>query len=337
MARRKTGVGVAQKLAGCGILAVLGLIVVWLLVQQSRFNPAVLVAARPPQPQVVAQTPSGQAGRATAALIPQVSGFTPLAPPESYGPDNLSDKIDGKAELYLQAGFKEMSCRRFRLGEADGASLEVFVYDMGTPAHAFAVFSGQRRPGAAGLALTTHAYATPNALFFTYGHYYVELVADRAGPGLQSSLETFARAVLAKIPAAPEPPDEAGLFPREGLVLDSVRLSAADAFGLEGFNLVYTAEYTLEGGRVTAFIARRATPEQARGDAQKYVDFLTANGYKKVPTPGPAGDFPVLALDDSFAVVMVEGRTLAGVHDAPALKAALETAARLRAALRDKP
>ena len=38
----------------------------------------------------------------------------------------------------------------------------------------------------------------------------------------------------------------------------------------------------------------------------------------------------MLVLDNSFEIVFVEGRTLAGVHDATSLAAALELAAKLR-------
>jgi hypothetical protein len=127
MARRKAKVGPKQKLAGYSILAMLGLIIVWLLVQQAHFNPAVIVASRGLQLQGQPQAVSGQALTATAALIPEVPGFTPLAPTQSFGPENLSDKIDGRAELYLSAGFKEMSCRSFNLGDKEKAYLEVFV------------------------------------------------------------------------------------------------------------------------------------------------------------------------------------------------------------------
>ena len=97
---------------------------------------------------------------ATAALLPEVPGFKPLAPIESYGPETLSDKIDGKADLYLPAGFKEMSCRKFNLDTAaDKAFVEVFIYDMGSAANAFAVFSGQRRPGSPNIPLTANAYS----------------------------------------------------------------------------------------------------------------------------------------------------------------------------------
>jgi hypothetical protein len=273
MARKRAKVGAAQRLTGYGILAVLGFIAVGLLVQQSRFNPAVVAALRAPLLQGRPQAVSGPAQAATAALLPEVSGFTPLAPLESFGPENLSDKIDGKAELYLPAGFKEMSCRSFGLGASGGAHVEVFIYDMGSPPNAYAVFSGQRRPGSLSISLTANAYATANALFFTQGRYYVEIVADRAAEALQSSLKAYATALLAKIPAQGETKDQAALFPKEGLALDTVRLSATDAFGLEGFNNVLTGEYNLKSGKATAFIAQCDTSAQAQADAKRYLDF----------------------------------------------------------------
>ncbi|OGP72876.1 MAG: hypothetical protein A2Y80_00440 [Deltaproteobacteria bacterium RBG_13_58_19] len=334
MARRKAKVGPAQKLTGYVILAVLGLITIWLLVQQSRFNPAVVVATRTPPLQGRPQAVSGQPRSATTALLPEVSGFTPLAPSESFGPENLSDKINGKAELYLSAGFKEMSCRSFRSGEAH---VEVYLYDMGAASNAYAVFSSQRRPGSANITLTSNAYATANGMFFTQGRFYVEIVADRAAAdALRTSLETYAAALLAKMPSEGEPPGLAALLPREGLEPDSVRLSPADTFGLAGFNNVLTGEYSLRGGKTTAFVAERDTPEQAQADARRYLEFLAANGYQEIRVPGALGDTPVWSLEESFEMVFVQGRTLAGVHDASSLAAALELAAQVKTALRGK-
>ncbi len=337
MARRKAKVGAAQKLTGYGILALLGLIAVWLLVAQSRFNPAVIVAMRAPELKGRPQAATTQAQAATAALIPEVAGFTPLAPSESYGPETLSDEIDGKAELYRSAGFKEMSCRSFGLGAVEGAHVEVLLYDMGSAPNAYAVFSGQRRSGSPSSSLTANAYATANALFFTQGQFYVEIVADRASETLQKSLEAYATALLGKMPAEGETKDAAALFPKEGLARETVRLCAADTFGCEGLNNMLTGEYSLKSGKATAFIAVQNTPEQAQAEAKRYLDFLAANGYQKVQTPGDPGDLPVLVLDNSFEIVFVEGRTLTGVHDATSLAAALELAAKLQTALKGKP
>ena len=138
-------------------------------------------------------------------------------------------------------------------------------------------------------------------------------------------------------PPQGETKNATALFPKEGLAADTVRLSAADTFGLEGFNNVLTGEYTLKSGKATAFVAQRDTPEQAQAEAKRYLDFLAANGYKKIQTPAPPGDLSVLSLDDSFEIVFVQGKTLAGVHDATSPAAALELAAKLRTELKGKP
>ena len=334
MARRKAKVGPAQKLAGYSILAVLGVITVWLLIQQSAFNPAVLVASRGVTPQAV----SGQAAAALAALFPEVTGFTPVAPMQSYGPDNLSDKINGKAELYLSAGFKEMACRSFKLGEAGQAHVEVFIYDMGSPQNAYAVFSSQRRPDSTGIPLTANAYKTDNALFFSQGRFYVEIVGDRASEALQEALKTYASALVAKMPSEGDTKDRAQLFPKQGLAEDSVRLNASDTFGLADFNNVLTGEYTLKNGYATAFVAARDTPEQAKTEGQRYREFLGANGYKKIQAPGAPAGVEVLALEDSsFEIVLVQGKILAGVHDASSPEAAVDLVNQLITALKEKP
>jgi hypothetical protein len=339
VARRKTRVGFKERLAGYGILAVLGLITVWLLLQQSQFNPAVTVALRGAEVQGRTQSAAGASLAATAALIPEVEGFTPKGPAQSFGPDNLSDKINGKAELYLAAGFKEMSARSFTLDKAGQAHVEIFVYDMGSPTNAYAVFSAQRRPGSPDIPLTAHAYATSNALFFTRARFYVEMVADRAEAALQGPLKEYAAALLAGMPSegGGTAPTTAGLLPREGLTADSVRLSAADTFGLEGFNQVYTGEYSVPGGTATAFAAHRDSPAQAEAEARRYRDFLAANGYRKIDSPAPPAGMELFSLDDSFEIVFVQGRTVAGVHDASSPEAALALGETLRTALKGKP
>ncbi len=337
MARRKAKVGPGQRLAGYGILATLGVITVWLLIQQSYLNPAVLVADRAVQLKGQAQEVSGQAPPATAASFPEVPGFKPLALVQSYGPQNLSDKINGKAELYLSAGFKTMSCRSFQLTEGEKAHVEVFIYDMGSPRNAFAVFSGQRRPDSSPINLTANAYTTANALFFTQGRYYVEIVGDRASSALQNTLKTYATALLEKIPAeGGGAKDRTKLFPKEGLALDTVRLSAADTFGLAGFNNVLTGEYKLKDGYATAFVAERDSPEQAQKEATKYREFLLANGYKKIQPPGAPQGAEVLTLgNSSFEIILVQGKILAGVHDASSPEIAVDLAKKLITGLKE--
>jgi hypothetical protein len=165
----------------------------------------------------------------------------------------------------------------------------------------------------------------------------VEIVADRASESLPGRLAAYAQALLARLPAQGETRQATALFPKEGLAPETVRLCATDTFCLEGLNNVLTGEYKLKSGQATAFLAPRQTAEQAQAEAKCYLDFLAANGYQKIKTPGASADFQVLALDNSFEIVFVQDKTLAGVHDATSAAAALELAARLRSGLKGQP
>ncbi|HWR04827.1 MAG TPA: DUF6599 family protein [Humidesulfovibrio sp.] len=365
MARREQSVSRAERLASLAVLAVLCGLAAWMLSGRTRLNPAVEVALRAPA--LKAQAGQSAAGAASseaapaessadpnvpvgakpatlAGLLPEdAPGLKPLAKAEAFTPATLSDKIDGKAELYLAAGFAGMACRSYQAGTA---RIDVYIYRMKTQDAAFAAFSGQRRPGAAQSGLAKNGYLTENALFLTHGADYIEVIADRAGA--KPALEALAKAVLAGLgggageegkpgkgaqPGAGEiqPGD---LFPKAGLKADSLRLTVADTFGFQGFANVYTAEYDQSAGGGTAFIARRPDAAEAKKTAQAYQRFLTDNGYA-VQTPGgsPAGSV-VLVMEGSVEILLVRGNILAGVHDAPDLASALKLANPLDAALK---
>ena len=191
MAARRKRVSRQERWTAWGVLTVLAAIVVWLGLAQSRLNPAVLVALSPPPPPGAAASPASGRTFADAAWLESLPGVQPAGPVESYDAETLSDRIDGKAELYLAANFQEMSIRAFRL--PDGTRLEVAVYTQATPTDAFAVLSSQRRPGASPSPVSPDAYATENALYFTKGNRYVEMTADRAEAAYASRVLTILR------------------------------------------------------------------------------------------------------------------------------------------------
>ena len=324
----------AERAVGFAVLATLCAIFIYVLVKQSQFNPAVITALQ--NISLTGQMQGEATGTASgvAAMIPaDLAGLSPLSPPAGFGPETLSDKIDGKAELYLSSGFKEMACRSFGNSEA---RIEVYLYEMESPDGAFAVFSGQRRSGSEPSTLVKDAYFTENALFFASGNYYVEAVADRASESVKQTLQAIGTTLLAALPAGAEKSDSTALFPSKGLNRESVRLTASDAFGLEGFNDVYTGEYKSDSGEATAFLSVRPGPEDATTWKQNYVKFLKDNGYTEEKAEEAPPGAVVLKLDDSFEVVLTNDRTLAGVHEATSLPAALELARQIVSELQGK-
>jgi hypothetical protein len=208
--------------------------------------------------------------------------------------------------------------------------VEVFVYDMATPANAFSVFSMQRREGARSDDAFPNAYRTENALFMTHGNFYLEFIGTDASPGLQQAMGDLARLFVASHgDAGAGPAPGADLFPMAGFTPDSLQLIAANAFGFEQLDQVYTAEYLIDATPLTAFVSPRPTPEAASALALEYRQTLLSYGALVVDGPPPVAGAGVLKFFDTYEIVFSQGRYLAGVHEAGSLEAAAELARRL--------
>jgi hypothetical protein len=298
-------------------------------VAQSRFDPGQWRA----QAHEAAPAAAFQASAAPEAI----AGLAAMGAPEAYDAATLSDKIDGKAELYLASGFQRLECQRFSLADDAGRWLERFVYTMQAASGAFAVYSQQRRPGAQALTWTADGYRSANGLFMVHGHYYLEIIGSDDSEPLQARMAELARAFVQEHPVVQAAVDERDLFPKEGLAADSISLTAANAFGFERMDRIYTAEYTIDGRQATAFLSRRASAAEAAELAQAYTDYLLAYGGRKIPAPPGAPPVTLLSILDQYEIVFSRGDLLAGVHEADDPIHAAALAARLYANSGAKP
>jgi hypothetical protein len=273
---------------------------------------------------------------ALEAFSPLPQGLEPLTAPETFAAESLSDKIDGKAELYLSAGFIRLLCQRFKDAAASELWIEAFVYDMGNGQNAFAVFSAQRRENAESLELAQYAYRSPNAIFLVQGRYYVELIASEASDQVMQPMEILAATFVRNTPTAKITIAEKDLFPPQGIVTDSIALIAADAFGFDRLDQVYTAEYRLSGENLMAYLSRRQTPAEAEALAAAYENFLLNFGGQALDQPLPIKDARLIEILDTYEVIFFYGPFMAGVREAAtrdqAVKLAIQFISQIREA-----
>jgi len=310
-----------------GLLAV---IAAGILMRQAHFNPAVGVFS--------AGAGGGALPAPAADLVVLPALLRPMGPPQVFGPDRLADKIDGKAPLYLSAGFQELASQRFVLAGQPDQWFAFNRYRMGDPGGAFAVFSAQRRSGAHAADVTKYSYGTENALFVAHGPYYLELVGSGPGDALRRAMMQAAQAFVRGHRVADVSEEPGDLFPPRGLDRGSVTLLAEDAFGFAGLDRVTTAMYHLDGKELMAFAARRSGPREAAQLAEAYLVFLRRFGAEdftgKMP-PDLAGA-RLVRIMDAWELVFTRGPILAGVHEAPDASSALELGRRLAAAIGKK-
>ena len=316
-----------QTLLSMVILSILMVIAVSIFVTQYHFNPAVLkkdallhgANKEKPSPQLVSN----------AYFVPLPEGLQPLTESEIFDARNLSDKIDGKAELYLSAGFTRLVSQRFKDEREPDLWMEAFVYDMGNSQNAFSVFSAQRREDAVPLDLTQNAYRTPNALFLTHGRYYAEIIASKASEQVPQPVTLMAETFIRNTPAETAAVDETALFPKQEQVRNSIVLIAANAFGYDGFDKIYSAEYELGGQRLTAYLSHRRTPAEAGKLASTYTAFLLTYGGQNIEEQMPIKDARMIKILDTYEIVFSHGSYLAGIREASDIHQAKTLAERL--------
>jgi len=309
------------------ILSILMVIGIGIFITQSHFNPGVLQKdSLLPEPNK--DKPSSKLSP-IASFVPLPEGIQPFTETEMFDARNLSDKINGKAELYLSAGFTRLVSQRFRDERATDMWMEAFVYDMGNSQNAFSVFSAQRRQDAESLDLAQYAYRTPNAYFLIHGRYYVEIIASKVSGQVLQPVKMMAETFIRNTPAKEAFVNEMELFPKQALVKNSMALISSDAFGYDGFDKIYTAEYEFDDHNLMAYLSHRRTPVKAKELASAYTMFLLAYGGKNIEAQVPIKDARLIEILDTYEVIFSHGSYLAGIREAGTINQAKTLAIRL--------
>jgi len=288
-----------------------------IFLKQFRYDPSIF-----PSGMVLSTTSSQplQDEKQEDALL--LKNMTPMTPPETFNEENLSEKIDGKAELYLSAGFNSLTSQRFNKPGNTGSWLEVFIYDMGNIDNAFAVYSVQKREGSIPLELTKFIYKTENALFFVHGNYYIEITSSEVSDYLMDSMLSFSVDFIKNRNIREKAIPETALFPSENLDSNSIILFPSNAFGFDQLNMVFAADYKMEKGRIKAFLSRRKNQKEAKELAGSYSDFLISLGGKPIRSESKPDNIKIIEIMDTYELIFSNGPFLAGIHSAEDLNGA---------------
>jgi len=327
--KRRSGLETWISLLIFGILAI---VIGMLFRAQMTFNPAVEVAIglQSPPPE-----PKGPVDASETLGFSPPPGVNALGPVETFQSQTLSDKINGKAELYLKAGFVRLAAQRYRVASEPGVWMEMSVFEMTRPQAAYSVYSLQRRENGKTLDGLPQAYVTENALFLHQGPYYLEIIGSQASEMVAEMALKLAHRFNEAHPETEtgEPADKT-LFPKPGLTPNSIQLIPANAFGYHAFNDVLVASYRKSGTELTSFISRRSSPEDAKRLKMDYGQFLIEFGATPVDRLETVQGAAVYDLMGYYEIILVIDRYIAGIHEAEDLliaeQLAIDMAQRIR-------
>jgi hypothetical protein len=324
----------SESFVGYGVILLLLIITGGIFLKQSRFDQSVLkpdtlqqeLSTQPPSPFAPSQD--------LRQYAPQ--NLTSLSPAESFGPENLSDKINGKAELYLSAGFVRLVSQRFAIEDEPSAWMEAFIYHMGSPRGSYAVYSLQKRFEAKELELGDYGYGTENALYFVHGPYYVEIVSSVAQERMVELMFSFGKNFISKTSVESYEFNELALFPEKNLNRESISLLPSNGFGFEQFDSIFTAQYVVGDTELTAFLSPRKSQAEAGRLVESYTLFLLKFGGTALKSNLNIPGAKLIEIMDTFELVFYHGNILAGVHGAENRQAAEELALMLNQSLAEK-
>ncbi len=312
--RDRQRAGLESAISIC-LLLILLLIGLGVLLKQSHYDMGRFgidpVAAGVVQPQAAGLTTEDK--QALTSLAP--GGFKTLSDAEIYNPENLYEKINGKAPLYLESGFVELFTQRFISDTDESLWMELFVYDMATIKNAFSVYSIQKRADVELLPDKQFGYKTSNAVYFVHGKYYVELVGSSESAELLGAMGQVMQNISSNLPVDKDANiGELVLFPEEDLVLGSAKLYLTNAFGFEGLTDTFIARYKFADEIITAFLSQKDSAAEAITVFENYYKFLLDNGGKELPTTNPKIRF--VDFYGTLEIVAVAGPFVLGIHEA---------------------
>ena len=228
------------------------------------------------------------------AMLPEVAGWTIDDEIEVFDKDNLYDRINGAAPLFIENNFREMTSTQYRKGDE---YITVQAYRHATPENAFGMYASERSSGLEFFPYGGEAQGDESNMYFFAGNVYVKMWSssgEEVGDALKTIAEGFARNID---PEAGYPPI-AKAFPAEGKTPHTEAYITSSYLGHEFLNSVFTAEYRLEGEPYQAFVIDAESEERAEKALGKWLAFTKQN---EKPVQGRMllndrynGDIPVL-------------------------------------------
>ncbi|MHC4720193.1 MAG: DUF6599 family protein [Planctomycetota bacterium] len=300
------------------LVAVLFLVALGIIIKQSNYNMSrygigTVIAERP---LLALELETEQEQTFTLSSVAP-AGFAPLSKMAVYSAENLYEKINGKAPLYTDSGFKELSTQQFISKTDESLWMELYIYDMGAVKNAFSVYSIQRRAEAEPLPPMRFAYGTSNAVYLVHGKYYIELVGSAESQELFRAMSEVCRKIRANLTIDHDSGiAELAFFPEDNLVEDSTKFYLANVFGSEGLTDTFSARYKFGDDTITAFLSKRASADEAQAVAARYHKFLIDNGGSVKPAANKAFEGKVIDFYDTTEIVFSTGPFVAGIHEA---------------------
>lgn len=213
--------------------------------------------------QAFAQTPTE-----LKSYLPQVSGWKITPEIEIFNRDNLYERINGAAPLFLENNFQEMTSMEYT---KENDYITIQAYRHGKPEDAFGMYASERSSDMKNYAIGGEAQGDDYGLYFFSGSVYVKITANNEG--FVSEMQQIAEGLTKKIDSQASYPKIFDKFPKENRVPYSEAYITQNYIGHEFLKFVYTLNYKINEKTFQAFVIDAKTKENAKKILTEYFKF----------------------------------------------------------------
>ncbi len=264
---------------------------------------------------------------------------------ETFNAENLFEKIDGRAESFVDYKVKGMAYAYFHpLGDPSN-EVQVYIFELGDTLKALGKYGTEKPDDVKPLAVGAEGYTTAGSTLFYSGPYYTQIVSTKDDPKFSEFAIALAHRIAdAQKPGGATPPATTVASteaPKAGTPKDEPKPAIAapvagtpeaifavlpggpgkaaptyvpnDVFGYSFLSDVFLADYTEGAANWKGFVRAYATPDEAKAVFEKYLASAKQDGaeVKEVTTEG-ADRMVVSSNIGLYDAIFIKGNALAG-------------------------
>jgi hypothetical protein len=196
-----------------------------------------------------------------------------------------------------------------------GVSVNVSIFDMGTPTNAFGVFSGERSSQTEQLPLGRESYRSGANFYIWKGQYYIRIIATDTTAEMKRIGMDIGQRLTGYLRDSGESVWGLTVLPEEGLIPGSIQYFAVDAFGLDFLTDTYTAVYDRGGHTVTFFLSRQEDAGTALEVVKKYAAHAGKYGKGVTSRTVDGLDLTICDMGKKGDIVFRKKNIVAGIVD----------------------
>ncbi|MCL2650091.1 MAG: hypothetical protein FWD60_03565 [Candidatus Azobacteroides sp.] len=214
---------------------------------------------------VLAQTP-----QELKSYLPQISGWEIANDVEIFNPENLYERIDGAAPLFLENNFREMTSMEYDSGDV---YIMIQAYRHATPEDAFGMYASERSPDLTFYETGGEAQGDDQNFYFFSGCMYVKMSASDSSGEIGTVMREIAKTLAEKIDPSAGYPAVFKDFPQEGKIPHTESYTTSNYIGHEFLKHVYTCNYEKAGKKFRIFKIDCSDKEGAQTVLDQYFKF----------------------------------------------------------------